>query len=152
MPCFETAMSHVAERRLRLLESMIDCRLRYLRIVVGGEPLAVVQPEQACQEAADMPHIWCWSNLLWAMAEMHEGRLDRAARIVGDTIPVARANHYRGAFAWAYGVTADIGFRSSAPGRLAIGHRARQIVEKTGLAWKFANAGWMRRELSTHPA
>jgi class 3 adenylate cyclase/tetratricopeptide (TPR) repeat protein len=152
MPCFETAMSHVAERRLRLLESMIDCRLRYLRIVVGGEPLAVVQPEQACQEAADMPHIWCWSNLLWAMAEMHEGRLDRAARIVGDTIPVARANHYRGAFAWAYGVTADIGFRSSAPGQLAVGHRARQIVEKTGLAWKFADAGWMHRELSAHPA
>jgi tetratricopeptide (TPR) repeat protein len=148
MGCFETAMANVRDHRLQLLESMIDCRLRYLRIVVGGEAPDVVQPEQACREAAAMPHIRCWANLLWAMAEMHAGRLDRAARIVDDAIPVARARHYRGNLAWAYAVLAEIRWRASAPDRHVIGHRARQLLEKTGLAWKFADAAWMARDLA----
>lgn len=144
-PSFELALAHVKDQRLLLLESMIDCRLRYLRIVVGGEAVDAVNPEQACQEASEMPHIWSWSSLLWAMAEVHRGNLDRATRIVSDTIRVARANHYRGVSAWANCVLADIKYRSNAASRHAIGRRARQLAEKTGLAWKFEDAEWMRQ-------
>ena len=131
---------------------MIDCRLRYLRIVVGGEAVDTVNPEQACQAAVEMPHIWSWSSLLWAMAELHEGNLDRATRIVSDTIPVARANHYRGVSAWANGVLADIKYQANAVSRYAIGHRARQLAQKTGLAWKFEDAEWMRQTVGSLPS
>lgn len=146
LPCFEQAMEHVKDQRLGLLESMIDCRLRYLKVVVGGETLEAVRPEEACENAVEMPHIWCWSKLHWAMAESHSGRLDRAAQIIGDILPIARSNHYRGVSAWAYAVLADIAWRSNAPARerLAIARRARRLNDLIGLAWKFADADWAR--------
>lgn len=146
LPCFEQAMEHVRDQRLGLLETMIDCRLRYLRVVVGGETLDAVRPEEACENAVEMPHIWCWSKLHWAMAENHSGRLDRAAQIIGDILPIARANHYRGVSAWAHAVLAEVAWRSNAPARerAAIARRARRLNEMIGLSWKFADADWAR--------
>ncbi len=142
MPCFEAAAEHVKDQRLGLLESMIDCRLRYLKVVVSGESLDAVRPEEACQHAVEMPHIWCWSKLHWAMAESHTGHLDRAARIISDILPTARLNHYRGVSAWASAVLADIGYRSNAPDRIAVARRARRFADSIGLSWKFAGAEW----------
>jgi len=146
LPCFERAMEHVRDQRLGLLESMIDCRLRYLRVVVGGETLEAVRPEEACENAVEMPHIWCWSKLHWAMAENHSGRLDRAAQIIGDILPIARSNHYRGVSAWAHAVLAEVAWRSNAPARerTAIARRARRLNDMIGLSWKFADADWAR--------
>ena len=142
LPCFEAAAEHVKDQRLGLLESMIDCRLRYLKVVVSGESLEVVRPEEACQQAVEMPHIWCWSKLHWAMAESHTGHLDRAARILNDILPTARLNHYRGVSAWASALLADIGYRSNAPDRVAVARRARRFADRVGLSWKFAGAEW----------
>jgi len=145
--CFQQAEEHVRDQRLGLLEAMIDCRLRYLKVVVGGEPLETVRPEETCQKAVEMPHIWCWSKLHWAMAERHSGRLDRAAHIVGDVLPVARANRYRGVSAWGYALLADIAWASNAPEpeRLAIARRAARLTDMIGLSWRFAGSAWARK-------
>jgi hypothetical protein len=146
LPCFEQAAEQVRDQRLGLLESMIDCRLRYLKVAVDGETLEAVRPEEACENAVEMPHIWCWSKLHWAMAESHSGRLDRAAQIIGDILPIARLNHYRGVSAWAHAVLAEVAWRSNAPERerLAIARRARRLNDMIGLSWKFADAEWAR--------
>ncbi|WP_428664381.1 AAA family ATPase [Reyranella sp.] len=149
MPCFELAAEHVRDQRLGLLESMIDCRLRYLKAVVGGEPLSVARPEEACRNAVEMPHIWCWSRLLCAMAAHHAGFLDQASRIIGEILPMVRANHYRGISAWAYSMLADIAHRSHAPNRIAVARRARRLSHLAGLSWKFDNAEWASEAAAT---
>jgi class 3 adenylate cyclase len=146
LPCFELAAEHVRDQRLGLLESMIDCRLRYLKVVVGGEPLGTVRPEEACRNAVEMPHIWCWSRLHCAMAASHAGHLDQAALILSEILPTARVNHYRGVSAWAHSLLAENAYRSRAPNRIAVARRALRLADLAGLSWKFAHAEWAVEE------